>query len=226
MNLTNKTVIITGGTKGLGKALALSFKEKGVNVVICAKDKNGFKNLPEGILGIKADVTKEKDLQNLLNKTLRKFRQLDVWINNAGIWLPHLSMEKTDWKRAHKIMEVNFFGIVYGSKIALTQMRKQNYGIIINILSIRSLDPRAGESAYTASKFAAKGFTDSIRKEINNENIKLLSVYPGKIQTNLFNEAKPQNYEQFMTPKSVAEKIIENLIKKTPEKHLVIKPLS
>src|SRR3989344_8546374 len=123
MNLTNKTVIITGGTKGLGKALALSFKEKVVNVVICAKDKNGFKNLPEGILGIKADVTKEKDLQNLLNKTLRKFRQLDVWINNAGIWLPHLSMEKTDWKRAHKIMEVNFFGIVYGSKIALTDRK-------------------------------------------------------------------------------------------------------
>ena len=72
MNLTNKTVIITGGTKGLGKALALSFKEKGVNVVICAKDKGGFKNLPEGILGIKADVTKEKDLQNPISKQQKK----------------------------------------------------------------------------------------------------------------------------------------------------------
>ncbi|MFA5095478.1 MAG: SDR family oxidoreductase [Candidatus Paceibacterota bacterium] len=223
MELKDKVVVITGGSKGLGKALALCFLKNSSNVVVCSRDENEFKNLEKGILGIKADVTKENELQNIVNFTEKKFGKLDIWINNAGIWLPHLPIEQTDWKRAHDLIEVNLFGTVYGSKVALVQMRKQGFGLIVNILSTSALEGKINETAYCASKFAAMGFTKSLKKEVDGKNIKVISIYPGGMQTNLFDERKPENYNEFMDPNFVADKIIENLKKETPEEELIIR---
>jgi uncharacterized protein len=223
MELKNKVVVITGGTKGLGKALALSLLKENVNVIVCAKNKKELKNLEQGVLGIKANVSKEKDLNKLLNFVIKKFGQLDIWINNAGIWLPHLPIEEVDWKRAHDLIEVNLFGTVYGSKVALEQMRKQNSGTIINIISTSGLEGKINETAYCASKFAVNGFTESLKKEVDEINIKVISIYPGGMQTNLFDEKKPENYNEFMNPLFVAEKIIKNMKKETPEEKLIIK---
>jgi uncharacterized protein len=223
MELKDKIVVITGGTRGLGRALSLCFLKNGAKVVVCSQKGDELKSLGEGILGIKADVTKENELQDIIEFVREKFGKLDVWINNAGIWLPHLPIEETDWKRAHDLMEVNLFGTVYGSKVALAQMRKQGFGSIINILSTSALDGRINETAYCASKFAAMGFTKSLRKEVDGKNIKVLAVYPGGMQTDLFDEKKPENYGEFMSPDYVAEKIVENLKRNTPEEELIIK---
>lgn len=223
MELKDKIVIITGGTKGLGKALALSFLKNDAKVVVCSRDEAEFSNLENGILGIKADVTKEEEMKNLGEKVIEKFGKLDIWINNAGIWLPHMPIEETDWQRAHGLLEVNLFGTVYGAKVALAQMRKQNSGLIMNILSTSALDGKINETAYCASKFAAMGFTKSLMKEVDGKNIKVLSVYPGGMQTNLFDEKKPEKYTEFMDPNDVAEKIVENLKKEDPEEELIIK---
>ncbi len=224
MDLKNKVIVITGGTKGLGKALALSFKKEDVNVVVCARNEEELKIFQkEGILGIKADVTKENDLNNLLKIVIKKFGQLDFWINNAGIWLPHLPIEEVDWKRAHDLIEVNLFGTVYGSRVALIQMRKQNFGSIINIISTSALEGRSGGSAYCASKYAVRGFTESLKKEVEGTNIKVISIYPGGMQTNFFDEKKPEGYNEYMNPDFVADIIIENLKSDNPEIDLVIK---
>jgi short-subunit dehydrogenase len=223
MNLENKVIVITGGTKGLGKAMALALLKNNARVVVCAKTKKDFKNLETGIIGVKADVTKEKDLKKLLDFVVKKFGQIDIWINNAGIWLPHLPIEETNWKRAHDLMEVNLFGMAYGSKIALSEMRKQNFGYIVNIISTSGLDGKINETAYCASKFAASGFTKSLMKEVDGKNIKVLGVYPGGMRTNLFDEKIPENYNDFMDPKDVADKIIENIKKENPELELIIK---
>ncbi len=223
MELKNKVVVITGGTKGLGKALSLRFLKEGSRVVVCSKNDDELKNLEENIIGIKADVTKEDEMQNIVNFVQEKFGKLDIWINNAGIWLPHMPIETTDWKRAHDLMEVNLFGVVYGSKVALSQMRKQGFGSIINILSTSALEGKMNETAYCASKFAAMGFTKSLRKEVNGKNIKVMAIYPGGMQTNLFDEKKPENYGEFMSPDYVAGKIVENLKKDIPEEELIIK---
>jgi len=220
----NKTVVITGGTRGLGKALALLFLENKAKVVVCARSEEELKDFPhEGILGIKADVTKESDLQNVVEVVKEKFGHLDFWVNNAGIWLPHASIEETDWNRAHDLIEVNLFGTVYGSKVAFAKMKEQGFGSIINILSASALEGRANSSSYCASKFAAAGFTKSLRKETEGTNIKVFSIYPGKMRTNLFDEKKPEDYENYMEPSFVAEKIMENLKKETPEEELIIK---
>lgn len=224
MELKDKVVVITGGTKGLGRAMALSFKKERANVVVCSKNDDEFQNLlQEGILGIKADVTKEDDLYNLSKIIEEKFGHIDYWVNNAGIWLPHTPIENVDWKRAHDLIEVNLFGTVYGSKVALIQMRKQGFGSIINILSTSALEGRAGSSAYGASKFAAMGFTKALRKETEDTNIKIISIYPGGMQTNLFDEKKPESYGEYMDPNFVANKIITNLKLEKPEEEMIIK---
>jgi NAD(P)-dependent dehydrogenase (short-subunit alcohol dehydrogenase family) len=221
MDLKNKVVVITGGSKGLGKALALCFLKDGSKVVVCSKD-GEFKDLENGIIGIKADVTKENEIQALAEKVVNDFGQIDIWINNAGIWLPHKPIEETDWKRAHDLMEVNLFGTVYGSKIALAQMRKQDFGLIVNIISTSGLNGKINETAYCASKFAVTGFTQSLIKEVDGKKIKILGVYPGGMQTNLFDESKPENYTEFMEPSFVAEKIVQNLKLEKPNEELII----
>jgi len=223
MELKNKVVVVTGGTKGLGRALALSFLKEGAHVAICARNEEELLTTPEGILGIKADVTKERELQNVVEVVSKKFERLDIWVNNAGIWLPHVPVEEVDWKRAHDLMEVNLFGTVYGSKVALAQMRKQDFGSIVNIISTSGLEGKINETAYCASKFAADGFTKSLRKEVDGIKIKVISIYPGAMQTNLFDEKKPENYQEYMDPNYVAEKIIENFKNKNPEEELIIK---
>lgn len=224
MKLKNKTVVITGGTKGLGKAMALCFKKENANVVVCARDESGFEGLSKkGILGIKADVTKENELSDLIKTVKAKFGQVDIWINNAGIWLPHAPVEKVNWKRAHDLMEINLFGTVYGSKVALVQMKKQGFGSIMNIISTSALDGRENSSAYCASKYAADGFTKSLQKETTGTNIKVLSVYPGGMQTAFFDEERPENYADYMDPNLVAKKIVENIKKEVPEEELILK---
>ena len=224
MELKNKVVVITGGTKGLGRAMANLFLQNEARVVVCSRNDDELKEIKnEGILGINADVTKENDLKNLLDVVKEKFGQIDIWINNAGIWLPHMPIEETDWGRAHDLIEVNLFGTVYGSKTALFEMRKQGFGIIINIISTSGLDGKINETAYCASKFAVRGFTDSLKKEVDGDKIKVLSVYPGGMKTNLFDERIPEKYNDFMDPNDVANTIIENLKKDKPEEELIIK---
>ncbi len=223
MDLKNKAVIITGGSRGLGRALAVCFLKEGSKVIVCSRNADELKNLENGIIGIKADVTKEIEIQALSEKVIKDFNGIDIWINNAGIWLPHLPIEETDWKRAHNLMEVNLFGMVYGSKTALAQMRKQGFGFIVNIISTSGLDGKKDETAYCASKFAATGFTRSLAKEVDGKKIKILGVYPGGMKTNLFDENKPKNYNEFMDPNFVAQKIIENLKLQNPETELILR---
>jgi len=225
MNLKNKVVVITGGTKGLGKALASLFLSEKAKVIISARAKKELQDTKKelGVETYVSDVTKEKDMQKLANFAVKKFGKIDIWVNNAGIWLPHKPIEKTDWKRAHDLIEVNLFGTVYGSKAALAQMRKKNFGLIVNIVSVSGLRGRINETAYCSSKFAATGFTKSLAKEVDGKRIKVLGVYPGGMQTNLFDESKPRKYAEFMDPNFVAKKIINNLSKNEPTAELIIK---
>jgi short-subunit dehydrogenase len=101
-------------------------------------------------------------------------------------------------------------------------MRKQNFGVIVNIISTSGLNGKVNETAYCSSKFAVKGFTESLMKEVDGKKIKVLGVYPGGMQTNLFDEKKPKNYKEFMEPSFVAEKIIQNLKLEKPEEELII----
>src|SRR3989339_250025 len=224
MNLKDKVVVITGGSRGLGRSMAELFIKEGATVVVSSKDKILLDTTAKEIktYAIYADVTKERDIQKLVDKTIKKFGRIDIWINNAGIVLPHQEIEKIDSKLAHNVFEVNFFGTFYGSREAMKIMKKQKQGTILNIGSMSSLVGRPLSSIYASSKWAVRGFTESLRLALEPENISVIIVHPGGFKTTIFGDFKPVGYDNWMEPSYVAEKIVSNSKSENPKQELVI----
>jgi len=223
--MKGKVIVITGGSRGLGRALAELLIGKGATVVISSRHQAEIEVLAKeiGATGWACDVTDEKSVIRLTDETVKKFGRIDIWINNAGIWLPKTPLEEIDMKRGHELFEVNLFGTVYGSRQALIQMKKQGTGTIVNIVSSAALKGRPGQTMYSASKHAAKGFTDSLREETKGSGILIIGAYPSGFKSHLFDEHKPDEFGDFMSPESVAERIVENLMKKEPETEQILK---
>jgi len=225
MEIKDKVVVITGASRGLGKSLAECFAREGSKVAVSARSKDELEKLGRKINAtyITADVTKEQDIINLADSVVKQFGRIDIWVNNAGTWIPPAPAEELDTKKTHEMIEVNLFGTIYGSKAALTQMRKQDSGTIVNIISTSALEGRPNSSGYCASKFAADGFCKSMRRETESSNINVINIYPGGIKTHLFDEYKAARYSDYMEPETVAEKIIDNLKQEKPEEDLIIR---
>lgn len=221
--LKDKVVVITGGASGLGKALANLFLKEGSKVVVCSRKTDEFSGLENGILAIKADVTKEDELQSLAEKAIAQFGKIDIWINNAGLWMEKVPVENLDMDKVRKIFDVNVIGVIIGSKIALGCMKKNNFGVIVNIISDSALvdHPKISGCTYGATKWAVNGFTKALRAEI--KDIKILSIFPGAMKTGIFGETKLENFNNFMEPDYVASLIVENLKKENPEEELIIR---
>ena len=217
MNLSNKVIAITGGTKGLGLSMAKIFAEKGAKVAICSRDIQNIENF----LVFKADVTEESELSAFAEKIISQFGRIDIWINNAGIWMPPVSIENMDMEKAHSLINVNLFGTINGSRVAKRNMKN---GIIMNIGSTTAFDGMNGSSGamYVASKYALRGLTNVLREELKPD-IQVIGVYPGGFKTDIFIEAVPKNFDQFMSVEDVAEKIVMNLELSEPETQLIIK---
>jgi NAD(P)-dependent dehydrogenase (short-subunit alcohol dehydrogenase family) len=223
--MKDKVVVITGAGRGLGKSLAYIFAKKGAQVILSDKTSEEITNIADEISGIAivADVTDEQAVVSLTKIAVSKFGHIDYWINNAGIWIPRGPVEELQMNRVRELIDVNLYGTIHGSKTALIQMKKQGFGTIVNIISTSALQGRALSAAYSASKHAARGFTDSLREEVKDQNIKVIAVYPGGMKTHLFDEKKPDDFDQFMSAESVTSTIIENLEKDIPEGELILK---
>ncbi len=211
MKINKKNIVVTGGSKGLGLALVEAFAKRDNNVIAIGRSSGKGKTKLNNVLKLRADVTEEKEIKNAFKIIIKTFGSVDIWINNAGLWMPHANIEDVNQKKFHQLVEVNLFGTVHGSKYALIQMKKQKFGTIINILSSSALKGNSGSSAYCSSKHAALGFTQCLREEAKVFGINVVSVYTRGIKTELFNEKKPSSYDDFMEKAYVAEKILKNL---------------
>lgn len=223
MNLKDKVIVITGSSKGLGKAFAQAFLNEGSKIVINSRNRDELKEVVDemGVLGICADVTIEKELAYLYDATVKELGGVDIWINNAGIWIPKTPVEKLNMSLVRKMFEVNVIGLVNGTRVAVRQMKKRGEGTIINVISDSALKlPKVSASVYSASKWAVNGFTKAVREE--NNNISILSIYPGAMKTEIFGKNKPAHYNDFMDASYVAEKVVENLKKEYSDIELVI----
>lgn len=208
MNLKDKVVVITGASSGIGKALSDAFLNVGAQVVTPTKTE--------------MDVRDEAQVIKFTENTLEKYGHIDIWINNAGIAHFFSKQDKViDMANAHEIMDVNFFGTVFGCRTALKYMKE---GMIVNIISKAALDAtKMGYGKiYAASKWAVRGYLEALVGENLNSKIKILSVYPGGTKTSLWKDYKSKDYEAYMDPSLVAEKVIKNLEQEIPEEHLVI----
>lgn len=225
MDLREKVVVITGASRGLGRALALACAKEGARLVLASRREDELADIARetGGIAVVADVSDEEQVCKLAKTAIEKYSRIDMWVNNAGIWMPHVPMEQLDWRRVHELFEVNVFGLMYGSKEALVQMKKQNSGTIVNIISTSGLEGRKHSSGYCASKFAASGFTKSLRLEADGSDIRVIGVYPGGMKTHLFDEAPREEYDQFMDPSDVAAKIIAHIKNDNADPDLILK---
>jgi len=225
MTLQDKVIVITGASQGLGKVLAKAFKQENAQVVISSHDKENLERTAQelSVEHFLADVTSFDNVKKLGEYVVEKYGKIDFWINNAGIQIAPSFMEDIDIKKLHNLFEINFFGYFYGCQIALSQMKKQKSGVIININSTAGLDGKPEISAYASSKFAIKGLTESIRREVKDLDIKILGVFPGGMQTDIYKEKYPDDLKDYMEVDTVVEKVISNLKSDSPEMDFVIK---
>lgn len=187
-----KTVVITGSARGLGYELAKVFRRNNYNVVLSdimeEKLEKAKGELEESIkteskvLAVACDVTKEDDLQNLMNKTIEEFKGVDVWINNAGVNQPMIPIWEVETDSINRLIDIDLKSAIIGSKIAMNQMIKQGYGQIYGIEGYGSNDAMMlGLSVYGTSKRGLTYFFRALAKEVEEKNlpIKIGVLAPG-----------------------------------------------
>lgn len=224
----DKVIIITGASSGIGKACAIEFATQGAKVVLAARRERELKKVEYQIckkrgeaISVKTDVKNIEDCKNLIEKTVEKYRRIDVLINNAGISM-RAAFEDVDLFVIKELMDTNFYGAVYCTKFALPYLLKQK-GTVIGISSISGLTPLPGRTAYSASKHAMDGFFNTLRLENIKKGLNVLVVHPGFTSSNirniaLNNNGKPQketprNEEEMMSAQRVAKIIAKATLK-------------
>ncbi len=198
--MPNKVVVITGASSGIGKALAEKFAAEGYNLALAARRIDRLADLQKKlsrveILPVQTDVTSEADCKNLIDKTVEKFGKIDILINNAGISM-RAAFEDVDLSVLHQLMNVNYWGTVYCTKYALPHVLKQK-GSIVGVISTGGYIGLPGRTGYSASKFAVRGFLDTVRIEYLRSGLHVLVAAPGFTaseirKTALTKEGKPQ----------------------------------
>ena len=178
----DKVVVITGASSGIGKALAVKYASEGWNVVVAARRIELLNELEQNvknsrILAVKTDVSKETDCKNLIEKTVERFGRVDVLINNAGISMRAI-FEDLELDVMKKVMDVNYWGTVYCSRYALPYLLKTK-GSLVGVISIGGYIGLPGRSGYSASKFAIRGYLETVRTENQKKGLHVLIAAPG-----------------------------------------------
>ena len=189
--LQGKKAIITGGSRGLGKATALAFAKEGIDVAITGRDETRLKETVDELksLGVKAtyalfDVGNHEEVKSGIKQLIKELGGIDILVNNAGIaaFGKFLEMEAEQWA---KIMQTNVMGMYYVTREVLPYLIEKNQGDIINVSSTAGLSGNAGTSAYSASKFAVIGLSEALMKEVRKDNIRVCTLTPSTIASDM-----------------------------------------
>lgn|SRR5690606_19557636 len=233
MKLQGKTIVITGASSGIGRAMALRAAQDKCTVVIAARNIDKLSEVKEEIeklgstaIAVECDVTKDDDIRNLFLKATEGGRVLDVVFNNAGLGYIN-PLEDLKLEEIHKMIDVNTTGMIISTKFATEVMVRQKHGHIIMTSSIAGLLSLPQWTVYCATKWAITGFAAGLRPELKKYNIKITTLHPGTVATSFFDKDKANfdinlagNPKDIITPEQVAEAVYDAIF--TNKKKIII----
>lgn len=203
--MTDKVAIVTGASRGIGRAIALRFAKEGAHVVVTATTQDGADKVAVEVekfgrhsLALAVNVAQFAEVESLLKSTLERFSRLDILVNNAGVTRDNLlvRMRQQEWDEA---IEVNLKGTFHCIRAACRTFMKQRQGKIINITSVVGVTGNAGQANYSASKAGIIGLTKSVAKELAARNIQVNAVAPGLIKTDMTKDLSEDTEQQLLS---------------------------
>jgi len=194
--LKGQTAIVTGASRGIGKAIAVMFASEGANVVVTARTEHAIDDLAGRIvqsggsaLAVTADLSIDSDIQRIADETLVNYGRIDILVNNAGIIHPRINLVDFDFELWRKVVAVNLEAVALLTALCLPSMMERNYGKVINISSIGGRKGSKGRSAYRATKAALISLTESVAAETKPYGIDVNCICPGGVDTEGYREA-------------------------------------
>ena len=222
----DKVIIVTGASSGIGLASARLFASYGARVVMAARSIEKLEGIAAGmgpdVLCVKADVTKENECKSLIDRTVERFGRIDILVNNAGISMRAM-FKDLDLKVIRSLMDVNFWGTVYCTKFALPYLLETK-GSVVGVISIAGYSALPARTGYSSSKYAIRGFLDTVRIEHLKDGLNVLVFAPGYTSSNVRNAAltadgsaqgnTPLDEGKLMSAESVAYKMAKALARR------------
>lgn len=220
MLLHDQTAIVTGASSGIGRAIATTLARNGANVVLAARRADKLAEVaeeiqattPARVLVVQTDVTQENDIRELVRTTTETFGKVDILINNAGFGY-FASVLEMDMDTVDNMMNVNLRGAMMCVQHIVPGMMERRHGSIVNILSIAAKNGVKNGSAYAASKFALRGFAESLFMEVRDHDIRVVNICPGSVATEFFDRAEfaHPNIDKALRPDDIAATVLTAL---------------
>jgi len=218
MNLKGKNAIVTGGTKGIGRAIAAALIADGISVCISARNQSEIDAAVQELnlgdrgkaIGLVCDVRDYDQVKALVNHAKKELGGVDILVNNAGIGMFE-TVAETSPEDFRAVLETNLFGVFYCCHEAIPQMKKRGGGYIINISSLAGANPHPRMAAYNASKFGLNGFSEALMQEVRHDNIKVSYIMPGSVNTEFGGDSPTDEKSWQLTPQDVARVVVDLL---------------
>jgi NAD(P)-dependent dehydrogenase (short-subunit alcohol dehydrogenase family) len=218
MNLNGKSAIVTGGTKGIGRAIAEALAREGLDVCISARHEDEVERavveigeLGEGsVAGAVCDVRDYDEVRALVQYAADEFGGVDILINNAGVGVFGKVEEMTP-EVFRTVLETNLFGVFYCCHEAIPQMKKRGGGYIINISSLAGTNAHPQMAAYNASKFGLNGFSEALMQEVRHDGIKVSYIMPGSVNTHFGGDEPSADQSWQLQPSDIARVVLDLL---------------
>lgn len=217
MSLNGKTAVVTGGTKGIGFAIAESLAKGGANVFVCGRNLADVDravsepSLSGNAAGGDCDVRDEAQVQSMLADCERLFGGVDILVNNAGMGVFGRTVEEMSGDEFRQTLETNLFGVFYTCHHAIPMMKRRGGGYIFNISSLAGQNAHPKMAAYNASKFGLNGFSEALMQEVRQDNIKVSYICPGSVNTYFGNDTPSEAKAWQLQPEDIAQVVIDLL---------------
>jgi len=215
--LAGKVALVTGASQGIGRAIAEALARQGCTLILTGRNQLRLDQAAKGlklggakVLPLACDVREPAQVEALMDEVRRRFRRLDILINNAGVWHSNLEISKLPLDLWREVIETNLTGTFLVTQAALPLMKSG--GAIVNNLSIAAKRVFAGASAYNASKHGALGFTNTLREELRTKGIRVVALLPGATDTAIWNTFWPDApRKKMMSAETVARAVVNAL---------------